>query len=204
MNWLDRALRDWRIRRATPWIPDHALVLDVGCFDDSLFRRLGSRLRFGTGVDPMIDAPLDGDRFRLIPGDFPDVPRPDVAVDVVTMLAVLEHVPSDDLDRWARACRQLLAPGGLVVATFPSPAVDRILDVLLRLRLLHGMEFGQHHGADPRAAVRAFETAGFSLLRWRRFQLGLNNLIVLRRETGESEDGPETTGRRDESSTLKP
>jgi len=187
MNWLDRTLRDWRIRRAVPCIPNDAVVLDVGCYDGSLFRRLGSRLRFGVGVDPMLGDTVEGERFHLLPGDFPNVPTLPERVDVITMLAVLEHVPSDDLESWTRACRKLLAPGGLVVATFPSPAVDKILDVLLRLRLLHGMEFGQHHGADPRASAQAFERAGFSLLKWQRFQLGLNNLIVLRRDLADDE-----------------
>ena len=77
----------------------------------------------------------------------------------------------------------LLVPGGLVVATVPSPQVDEILRVLMRLRILDGMEKGlaeQHHGFDPADTTAAFERAGFTLVRRKRFQFGLNNLFVLR------------------------
>jgi hypothetical protein len=94
------------------------------------------------------------------------------------MLAVLEHVPADDLDRWTAACRDSLGADGIVVATVPAPVVDRILGVLMRLRILDGMETGQHHGFDPEDAITSFEHAGFALVARRRFQLGLNNLFV--------------------------
>lgn len=183
MNALDRALQSWRIRRALPWIPEGARVLDVGCFDDHLFRCLGSRLGCGVGLDPLLPSPVEGDRFRILPGSFPETGLPEAPFDVITMLAVLEHAPPGDVDRWAEACRALLVPGGLVVATVPAPQVDRILGVLMRLRILDGMEEGlaeQHHGFEPADTTEAFQRAGFALVGRKRFQLGLNNLFVLR------------------------
>jgi len=178
VNRVDRFLQGWRIRRVAPWIREGARVVDVGCFDAQLFRALGPRLGFGVGLDPLLAAPVEEARFRLIPGHFPDT-RPDGGpFDVITMLAVLEHVPPEDLDRWARACAELLVPGGLVVATVPSPAVDTILDALMKLRVLHGMSTEEHHGFSPEMAPRVFGRVGFDLAHHRRFQLGLNNLFV--------------------------
>ena len=153
-------------------------VLDVGCFDERMFARLGDRLGYGVGIDPMLSEPVERSRFRLLRTSFPDG-APDERFDVITMLAVLEHVRPQELSDWIDTCRSLLVPGGRIVASMPAPAVDRILDVLIKLRLLHGMEFGQHHGADPSRTVETFTDRGFTLLRRQRFQAGLNNLIVL-------------------------
>ena len=178
MKLLDRVLQQWRIRRASPWIRNGARVLDVGCFDDSLFATLGWRLGGGVGVDPLLAAPVERDRFRLMPGLFPDVDLADGSFDAITMLAVLEHVPAAELDRWAQVSARLLAPGGVVVATVPAPAVDRILDVLVRLRLADGISLEEHHGFEPAMAPAVFCRAGFEVRHRSRFQLGLNNLFV--------------------------
>lgn len=74
-----------------------------------------------------------------------------------------------------------MAPGGRIIATVPEPAVDRIVDVLLRLGLADGMALHEHHGFSPSETRAIFEPAGFRLLAHRRFQLGLNNLFVFER-----------------------
>jgi len=184
MNALDRVLQRWRIRHAARWVPDGARVLDIGCFDDSLFRYLGRRLGLGLGLDPLLARPVDGERFRLRQGSFPRMRAEEGPFDVITMLAVLEHVPGDELIGWAQTCFDVLVPGGLVVATVPAPAVDTILDVLIRLRVLHGMSVEEHHGFEPDMAPRVFSRAGFTVIQRKRFQLGLNNLFVFARPAG--------------------
>ena len=184
MNGLDRLLQQWRLRHAARFIPDGARVLDVGCFDDRLFRHLGQRLGLGIGLDPLLARPVDGERFRLRRGSFPHVRLEEGPFDVITMLAVLEHVPAEELTSWARTCSDLLVPGGLVVATIPAPAVDTILDVLIRLHVLHGMSVEEHHGFEPDMAPRVFSRAGFTVGRRKRFQLGLNNLFVFTKPAG--------------------
>jgi len=174
-------LQHWRIRRAWPHIPDGARVLDVGTYDGLLFRVTGLS---GLGVDPELlqGAPALVD-VSLVRGEFPSAlaEEPAGSFDAATALAVVEHVPEGDLPGWSTELRRLVRPGGVVVFTVPSPAVDRILHVLMRLRLVGGMEVHQHHGFLPDDVLRFFCPPQWQLVRRRRFQLGLNNLFVLRR-----------------------
>jgi 2-polyprenyl-3-methyl-5-hydroxy-6-metoxy-1,4-benzoquinol methylase len=178
---LDRFLQRWRIDEAAPYVKRDARVLDVGCADGALFDRLGPLVGEGVGIDPDLRAPEQRGALRLVPGRFPDDLDVTAPFDVITMLAVFEHVPGDQQAAWARACHRLLAPGGALVITTPSPLVDPILDVLLRLRIADGMSLEQHRGFDPREAPRIFLDVGFTLETWRRFQLGLNHLFVFRK-----------------------
>jgi 2-polyprenyl-3-methyl-5-hydroxy-6-metoxy-1,4-benzoquinol methylase len=179
MKPLDRLLQRWRARVAAAWVPTGARLLDVGCADGVLLRRLSPRLRSAVGVDPGAEPRVEG-TIEIVPGSFPEEPRlPAAGFDCVTLLAVLEHVRNPD--RLARECHRVLTPGGRVVLTVPHPVVDQILDVLMWMRLIDGMEAEQHHGFDSSTTIALFERAGFRTLADRRFQLGLNRLFVFER-----------------------
>jgi SAM-dependent methyltransferase len=186
--WLDRFGQRLRIDAVRPHIPAASKVLDIGCGDGSLFRALGTHVRGGMGIDP--EAPdRDDDRFRYVRGYFPtrlDDPEP---FDVAVALATLEHVPTADHERFATACFDSLRPGGRIVLTVPSPAVDPILHMLKRLRLGQAPGLHQHHGFETSQTRPMFEGAGFVLTLHRRFQLGLNNLFVFTRPENEVRAG---------------
>ena len=180
MKLIDRVLQRWRIAVAAPWIPAGAQVLDVGCADGALFTVLHGRIAGGVGIDP--DAPsLERSGVRLVRGRFPD-DAPDQRFDAITMLAVIEHLPESSYTAVGEAAARLLRDGGRLIATVPEPAVDRIVHLLQRLRLAAGMSLHEHHGFATARTRAIFEPAGFTLLRHRRFQLGLNNLFVFERE----------------------
>ena len=180
MRWLDHTIRDARFAKARAFVEVGDDVLDVGCGDGEMFRQWDDLIGRGIGIDPDVTTTTTVGRHELRPGSFPDGTQ-DVECDVVTMLAVLEHVPPDQYGSVAEACARVLRPGGRVVITVPSPLVDRILDVLIALRLLDGMHAEEHHGFVPSDTVEIFEGDRFELIRHRTFQLGLNNLYVFRR-----------------------
>ena len=178
MKAFDRILQRWRLARARPWIPGRARVLDVGCADGTLFDDLAALELTGVGLDPRLAGMIDRPGLQLRPGKLPADFAGEEPFDVVTLLAVLEHIPEDDQPQVAVSCYRALKPGGRVVLTVPSPRVDAIEHVLLRLRLIDGMALEEHYGFDVRKVRPCFEKAGFRLLAHRRFQLGLNNLFV--------------------------
>jgi SAM-dependent methyltransferase len=180
MTWLDDFLQQWRIRVVLPELPPKPRVLDIGTRDGALFRIANAS---GVGIDPELieAAPLPG--VTLVKGMFPDgLPSlPAGSFDAATALAVVEHVPDGELTSWADALVRLMNPGGVLVITVPNPTVDKILHVLMRLRLVAGMEAHQHHGFEPGDLDKIFTGPSWRCRKRRTFQLGLNNLFVYER-----------------------
>ena len=178
---IDRALQRWRIAKAAPYIPQGARVLDVGCADGALFRVLADRIAGGVGIDPALATESQDGRVRLVRGAFPDDLHVGGQFDAITMLAVFEHLDDAAQRNAAAACATMLRPSGRLVLTVPEPAVDRIVHLLARLGLVAGMAMHEHHGFDAGQTPERFAPSDFALERRERFQLGLNNLFVLRR-----------------------
>jgi 2-polyprenyl-3-methyl-5-hydroxy-6-metoxy-1,4-benzoquinol methylase len=177
---LDREIQRQRIAKALPFVPDGASVLDVGCNDGAFFHAARHRVARGVGIDTRRpDTWVDGP-FELRVGEFPDVVRPGERFDAIVSLAVVEHVPAEDLKAWAEAVPDMLHRGGRLIVTTPSPRVDEILHLLIRLRVIDGMEAHEHHGFDPATVPATFAVGPMTLEHRRRFQLGLNHLFVFR------------------------
>ncbi len=184
MTPLDLLLQKWRIAQVKPWVPADARVLDIGCAEGALFEQLGNRLASGLGLDPDLKESKTCGLYKLLPGGFPDgTPAGTEPFDIITMLAVLEHVPCDLQEDWARACHRLLKPNGMVLITVPSPLVDPILHLLSKLRLVHGMCLEQHYGFAAAKTPEIFRPHGFTLVRHQRFELGLNHFFAFRKTT---------------------
>jgi SAM-dependent methyltransferase len=178
---LDRFIQRWRMRQAMRFVPDRARVIDIGAHEGELFLALGARLQEGFGIEPLRQEPLAAANFTIVPGFFPAARPPAGGWDAVTMLAVLEHVPTKAQPALAAACHELLKPGGRVIITVPAKAVDHILAVLRFLRLIDGMSLEEHYGFEPADTERIFGVPGFRLLHRSRFQAGLNHLFVFER-----------------------
>jgi 2-polyprenyl-3-methyl-5-hydroxy-6-metoxy-1,4-benzoquinol methylase len=175
---LDRFLQRWRIAKVKPLIPQGARVLDIGCGDGALFKQLGSQLSGGLGLDPTLEREETMGNFKLSKGHFPEsIPEGD-KFDAITLLAVFEHIPEAEQRPFAEHCVRLLKPGGRVLVTVPAPLVDKILDVLMAVKLLDGMEVDEHYGFKPEQTPGVFNVPGLSLIKASKFQLGLNNLFA--------------------------
>jgi len=176
---LDRFLQRWRIRKVRPFIKQGAEVLDIGSADGVLARYVPG-LGHYAGMDPDLRRDEALERGELIKGRFPtDLPEPR-RFDCSTMLAVLKHIPAADQVTLAGECAKHLRPGGLLLITTPSPAVDIILDILKLFHVVDGMSLDQHYGFKPSETPDIFAAAGLELVKAARFQLGLNNLFVFK------------------------
>jgi cyclopropane fatty-acyl-phospholipid synthase-like methyltransferase len=183
MSIVDRGLQRWRILKVLPHIPKGCTLLDVGTGDGQMLNRLGSKIRRGIGVDPLLNAEVVRDRYTLIPARFPEGVRfPPGMFDAITMLAVLEHFPLDLLPSCRKACEKLLRPMGYLIITIPSPHVDIVLRILRYLRLVDAETLHQHYGLKPESVVEIFSCGSFSIIKNAKFQLGLNHLFVFQKQ----------------------
>jgi 2-polyprenyl-3-methyl-5-hydroxy-6-metoxy-1,4-benzoquinol methylase len=182
MTAADRFIQRYRIRKAGKFIRPGDSVLDIGTADGALFRMIPS-LGESVGVDPDLDRSLlpGLPNVSFYKGFFPDALPSAIQFDVITMLAVLEHVPSNAQANLARSCKDYLKPGGLLAITVPSPTVDHILAVLKVMRLIDGMSLEQHYGFKVEETPSIFGSQGLSLMTRKKFQLGLNNLFIFKR-----------------------
>jgi 2-polyprenyl-3-methyl-5-hydroxy-6-metoxy-1,4-benzoquinol methylase len=181
MKSIDRLLQRWRISEARKFIDPGARILDIGSADGALFRQLKISGAQGMGIDPALKSDANVDGVPLIAGFFPkDLPAVE-PFDVITILAVLEHFPPTQYEDLRRGCVKFLKPGGRLIVTVPSPAVDHILSVLKFLKLIDGMSLEEHHGYEVNRTAEIFPAKNFRLLKRATFQFGLNNLFVFER-----------------------
>lgn len=178
MKPVDRILQSWRERKVRAWLPADARVLDIGCFQGEFLDRLGDSIQDSVGLDPLA-RPRATATFSLRDEPFREpLDFPAGRFEAIVLLATLEHVR--DKAPLAREARRLLAPGGRLIMTVPSPRVDAIVHSLVRLRLADGMSLEEHHGFKPADTAPIFGAVGLELEHHSTFQLGLNHLFVFR------------------------
>jgi SAM-dependent methyltransferase len=181
MKALDRFLQRRRFAQARPFVRKGDTVLDVGCADGEIFEAWRGHIKYGYGVDPRVERKVETPLYTLLPGFYPEALPPGTTCDVITMLAVLEHLKYEDQSRLAQQFYQTLNPGGRLVITVPSPRVDHIIHFLSRIGVLDGMAQHEHYGFDVRRTPSLFPMPLFQMVEHQRFQLGLNNLFVFKR-----------------------
>lgn len=165
---------------AARWIPQGSRVLDIGCHQGEFLLWLGEKIAPSVGFDPLYKEISNSEGHQFFARNFQEgLPFEDNSFDAITLLATIEHV--HEKSGIARESARLLRPGGQVIITVPSLLVDKILDILLFLRIVDGMSLEEHHGFLPDELPGIFIPEGFRLRKKRKFQFGLNNLYVFER-----------------------
>jgi 2-polyprenyl-3-methyl-5-hydroxy-6-metoxy-1,4-benzoquinol methylase len=181
MKALDKYLQKARINKAKQFINGGDTVLDIGSVDGVMFDSWKDVISKGIGIDPTLKQKVETDLYTLYPGYFPqDLPKGE-QFNAITLLAVLEHIPTQQQNQLALDCFHFLKPKGKLIITVPSPQVDQILAVLLKLKLIEGMSLEEHYGYKPSDTETIFSVPQFKLFHKEKFQLGLNNLFVFER-----------------------
>ena len=173
---MDRLLEYLRFSKVKRYIPKRAYLLDVGTGDGSFLRFLDRHIRFGIGIDPVFTTSIELETYAFHPGAFPHDFETDRRFDVITLLAVVEHIPESDLQQAADTCWNILKPNGRVIITALHPFVDNILNVLKFLRILNGLSLEEHYGFTPECLPNIFTR--WKLIKKARWQLGLNYLFI--------------------------
>ena len=180
MKAIDNYLQKRRFVIAGRWIPFNSKLLDIGCNQGEFFLFLKEKRISGFGIDPEADIPDSSlpENVKIIRSPFPCAKLQGERFDVITALAIFEHIETGKMTGFLQACLDSLDPGGRIILTIPSPLVDYLLAVLKFTGLIDGMHTDQHHGFKIGQTIPAFTNAGFRLVLHKKFQLGLNNLFI--------------------------
>lgn len=177
---LEPLLACIRGRRADACIPDElrgGRLLDVGCGVGGRFVR-ETRFAEKHGVDRIEPASLGDVAFERIDLDArPTLPYASTYFQVVTMLAVVEHLSPKATARAFEEVHRVLAQRGLFVLTTPAPWSDALLRRMARVGLVSGAEIEEHQNVMSRPQlVEALAAAGFERDRIESgyFEVGLN------------------------------
>jgi 2-polyprenyl-3-methyl-5-hydroxy-6-metoxy-1,4-benzoquinol methylase len=181
---LEPLLRRMRIGQVLPTLLQHpdCSLLDIGCgWEARLLKSVEPYVKRGVGVD--FKAPsIATSKLTTITATLADrLPFSDAEFDVVTLLAVLEHLshPRAMIEEIGR----VLKPRGQVILTVPSLAAKPVLEFLAyRVGIVSETEIRDHKCYYDRKSLEVlFAGSGLTIDRHRYFQLGMNNFLVATR-----------------------
>lgn len=177
---FDRFVAWRRFRAAIQYVKPRSRVCDVGCgIEASFLRYAQSQISWGLGLDYQSFEGSDARHLPLVQCDLTrGIPLTGGQFNHVVMLAVLEHIANPE--PLLTEIFRILVPGGSIIMTWPEGIVDPILNILHAARIVSGeMESDQHQVRIPLSELIAtLKKIGFIRFRHRRFEVGLNNLLV--------------------------
>ena len=182
-NALDLFICRWRVGKIRRHITAGDKILDFGCGHQALFLRSVQKL-IGRGIGVDYDATPSRPAANLEIQNFHFKDRfefPDQTFDHITVLAVLEHIPQDQVDVLFREFRRILKDGGSVLLTTPTPASKPLLEFLaFKLKIISGPEIADHKHYWSRADIENLAARqGLACEIHRTFQFGLNSFASL-------------------------
>ncbi len=164
---LENFLAAQRVKAANALIPEghrNGKVLDVGCGTHPFFL-LNTEFFEKYGLDKVHLLEAAHHAIEIKGFDIEEgacIPFPDEFFDVVTLLAVIEHIEPEKCVDVLKDIRRVLKPGGCCIITTPAFWTDGILWFLSRIRLLSAEEIDEHKGSFSRRRLHAlFQEAGY-------------------------------------------
>lgn len=181
-NALDLFICRWRSRIVRRAIRPRSKVLDFGCGHQALFLQSVQKvIRSGIGLDYDATPRLLAPNLEISNFHFKDrFQFHDRTFDCITILAVLEHIPLDQVGVLFGEFRRILKDGGQLLLTTPTPASKPLLEFLaFKLRIISGPEIADHKHYWSEADIRRLAASeGFVCSHYETFQFGLNCFAV--------------------------
>lgn len=184
-NPLDKFIAKMRLSQVLPFVENDAEILDFGCGHQAfLLRSISDKIKRGVGVDYDVEDQQLNEKITLVKDRMANkLPFNDQEFDTVFMLAVLEHIPLDEVDSLFREFNRILKPGGRVVLTTPTPKGKVLLEFLAyRLKIISKAEIDDHKKYYvEQDIVEIGNTTNFKIEKYKNFQFGMNSICALRK-----------------------
>jgi SAM-dependent methyltransferase len=144
-------LARWRAQKANSLIPIHlrsGRILDIGCGSYPYFlAHTNFEEKFSIDQAPLSDQALTQlkiSSYTLDLNSKPHLPFEDGFFNVITLLAVVEHLDPNSMARLFSEIHRTLQPGGVVILTTPAAWSAGLLNFMARIRLVSLEEINEH------------------------------------------------------------
>lgn len=185
-NILDKIIAKFRYMQVDKHVLNNGVIVDIGCGQEGTFLlRHKNNINKGYGFDFKVKN-HEIDNICLINNSkLKNIPLDKNSVDIIFLNAVLEHLQSPKevlLD-----CLKILKKGGKIVMTTPTPLSKPLLEFLaFKIHIINEMEIKEHvhyySKKDIEVLINKFNKKyKVKLLKYKKFELGLNSLIVLQK-----------------------
>ena len=192
-NFIDFYIQRKRIQHVEKYIPQACNLLDIGCgIYPYLLYKLKNKITRGIGIDKEIPGNSTSiENVEFIKSCIKDTLQiKSESIDVVTMLAVLEHFtyPREILGE----CMRVLREGGTMIITVPSYYSRPILNMLAWFGISSKEEIYDHKSWFKKEELEeVVQENGFKIIESFYYNFGLNILMVCKKlkQSIETTDG---------------
>ena len=163
-NFFLKITKRLRARTALPFVPNGEVHIDIGCGKDRYFLNM-SPCKNKIGLD-------------IVFGDYISnkIPASDNYADCVSMLATLEHLEYPEAI--ISESHRVLKEGGILIITSPIILTHWISKIYC---FNFESKYGRHVQYFNYNSLKKLTSKDFVELKYKRFEFGLNQLIILRK-----------------------
>lgn len=179
--WFEKMLAYFRYSKINKYLKGwKPRCVDIGCgFNGRFLRSISAKIESGYGVDLRANDATYGN-VQVINNESlgGKLPLTDGSIDIVFMLAVMEHL--DDCSLLIAEGARVLESGGLFIATTPTVGAKWLLEFLsFKLHMISKESILEHkHYYIEKELRELFEKNGLAVARYSKFQFGFNQIIV--------------------------
>ena len=182
---LEKFLAKKRARIANKLIPfeyRNGKILDIGCGQYPYFL-LNTQFKEKFAIDKFQIQQQERINFTRLNLENNSLPFKDNFFDVVTMLAVFEHLEQNNLLIILKEIKRVLKSTGKLIITIPSPRTDKLLKIMSLLKLISKDEIQEHKGYYTHLIISSYlKNAGFSNFKLGYFEFFLNSWVCAEKD----------------------
>jgi len=181
-NIIDKIIANLRMGQIVNYVDEGNVVLDFGCGAKSyLLNTVSNKIKKGVGIDYEVISKKHGNIEYINYRYTNKLPFEDQTFDKIFLLAVLEHVVIDQVDKLFSEFRRILKNGGQIILTTPTPKSQLLLEFLaFKLKIISQAEIADHKKYYDKTDILSIaKQTKLKLVNYKLFQFGLNSRAVL-------------------------